>query len=64
MGLHRLPNESADQAAPEKRLIFWSVYTLKQGSAFDFGITSTMPTYGVATSRPYLEKDMPGLVGR
>jgi hypothetical protein len=58
LGLHRLPDGDNDAETRRKRLIFWYVYSLDKGLAFNFGRTPTIHDYDITTARPSLSADV------
>lgn len=59
LGLHRLPS-GEDVELRRKRMIFWYVYSMDKGLAFNFGRTPTIHDYDITVDRPTLHGDLDG----
>jgi hypothetical protein len=60
LGLHRLSSSNADDNdddARRKTILFWYVYSVDKGLAFNFGRTPTIHDYDIIAERPSFTSD-------
>jgi len=54
LGYHRLHSKANDAGTQRKIMMFWIVFTMERGLSLNFGKSSTLQDYDIATSRPLL----------